>query len=710
MKLSNIRVRNYRGLKDVPIPLSSFVCVTGENNAGKSSVLQALSLFLSGSSLKPTDYYDPAEGILIEITISGIEEGDLLLLAEEHRGRISDLISGGKLNLVRRYDTDGKSGLGHFGMAPKEERFQPEAASALVSKKTGSILKSAVLVAFPELAEVSTSITSQTAARELIKKLGEALPAEKKELRFIPLETGIDKSILPMLPERIYIPAVKDFSDETKTAESSSFGKILSIVLKAIEPLLSAEADLFAKLSKQLTRVLDPNGVLTDERLPLIQKIEGSIQKYVRESFSDVSLEIDIPPPEIKSVLATARILADDGVRGPLDLKGDGLRRAVVFSILRAYVELARAEEEKEDAGEVVEGKAERGYLLLFEEPELFLHPEAQRILFDALGVFSNKNQVIITTHSPLFLSPKSLATFVRLSKIKNEGVGKPFTKALHVDLTNVKPKDEFQIICFENNSAAFFAKKIVLVEGDSDYIVFPHIAETLNPAWNHRTRSVAFIRVGGKGGIERYRSFFEIFEVPIYVIADLDTVLDGFDKLRPNEASKQIHGKLLELVEKDISAPPQELKLKNKDIEEVHGKSEIWSLWESAKAAKCDFDSNPLKFPLLADAVDKFFAWEKKHLRRECLEKAANPEINKVKHELLWALRQQNIFILERGALDDYYPPGLPGKDKPTKAQSFIAKHSTRESLLALCSKHTCPKTQKSLSEFEWVCSGVFQ
>ena len=43
MRLFQIQITNYRGLKNVSIPLSQFVCTTGENNGGKSSVLQAMS-------------------------------------------------------------------------------------------------------------------------------------------------------------------------------------------------------------------------------------------------------------------------------------------------------------------------------------------------------------------------------------------------------------------------------------------------------------------------------------------------------------------------------------------------------------------------------------------------------------------------------------------------------------------------------------------
>jgi putative ATP-dependent endonuclease of the OLD family len=351
--------------------------------------------------------------------------------------------------------------LGYFGKAPKDARFENESVTALLKGKKGAELKNAVIGAFPELKEQSTELSTQEAARRLIQGVADGMPDEQKETRFMALPTGLDKSVIPMLPERIYIPAAKDLADDTKTAETSSFGKILAIVMKAIEPLLADEKDLFEKLSRKLTRTVDETGKVEDNRLREVRGIESAIQDYVREIFANVSLEIEVPPPELRTLLSSARILADDGMKGPLESKGDGLRRAVVFSILRAYTDVARAAASQAEGGKALE----RGYLLLFEEPELFLHPDAQQILFEALGLFAKKNHVVVTTHSPFFLGPQTTATFVRLSKVRDKSAEKPFSAAAPVDLTGLAPKDEFQIICYENNSAAFFAKRIVLVD-----------------------------------------------------------------------------------------------------------------------------------------------------------------------------------------------------------------------------------------------------
>lgn len=707
MKLSHLQVSNYRGLRDISIPLSSFVCITGENNSGKSSVLQSLSLFLSGSTLKSSDYFEPANEVIIAVTLSDVTAKDLDLLAEEHRGRIAGLVVDGRLTLVRTYRMDGKSDLGYYGLVPKAPRFTAANVGNLVAGKKGGELKQAVLATFPELDGQVSAATTQALAKELIQKLGESLPAADKETRFVALPTGLDKSVIPMLPERIYIPAVKDLSDDTKTAESSSFGKILTIVMKTIEPLLAEEQDLFEKLSRKLTRMIGAEGGVQDDRLEEIKNIERTIQTYVRESFANVSLEIQIPPPELKSVLSTARILADDGVKGPLELKGDGLRRAVVFSILRAYVELARAAAKE---GEEVSAKAsERGYLMLFEEPELFLHPGAQKILFDALGVFSKKHHVVVTTHSPLFLGPDATATFVRLSKTEMEGIPRPFTKACPIELTGISPRDEFQIICFENNNAAFFAKRIVLVEGDSDLIVLPHIAETLDARWNCRSNSVDFVRVNGKGSIARYRSFFKRFEVPLFVITDLDTIDDGFDKLEPTDAAKNLHSELLQKADLANADAGLSGAAKAEAIKDAQANPGIQHLWTAVRAAKIAFDEDKNRYADLDAAVDAFFAWEKKNIRRECIRRAEQADVKMAKLALIWELRKDGVFVLEQGALEDYFPAEVKGSDKPSRAQDFRKAFSKREQILPLSPQQTCPVTGKVSSEFEFMFSAIF-
>ncbi len=112
MPLKSLKVSNYRALKDIEMPLSAFVCLTGENNAGKSSVLQALSLFISGTALATTNYFDPSQPILISVKLAEIGATDLALLVAEHRARIEPLIVDGSITLVRQYGTDGKSQLG----------------------------------------------------------------------------------------------------------------------------------------------------------------------------------------------------------------------------------------------------------------------------------------------------------------------------------------------------------------------------------------------------------------------------------------------------------------------------------------------------------------------------------------------------------------------------------------------------------------------
>lgn len=721
MRLTTLSITNYRALRDVTIPLSRFGCLIGENNSGKSSFLQALSLFFSGTKLAASHFFDETRPIRLAVTLEDIGDADLARLADEHRTRVAGIIKNGRLVLVRAYDTAGKSSLRYNTLTPNDARFSTEGIASLVrSQRAGQAFVDKVVQTFPELNGVVDTTMNQDAVKQKIQELADALPHDQKTAADQPLPTGIDKSIEPMLPDPIYIPAVKDLADDIKTTESTPFGRILAILLQAIEPKLPDAQWLFEQLNAKLNRVEQPDGTVVDERLDEVKLIESTVEKYVRESFADVALRITIPPPELKTVFSSARIYANDGVDGQIDTKGDGLRRAIVFSILRSYVELkaslapvAMPVEEPAQAAEPAQPQVEpapASYLLLFEEPELFLHPKAQHILFDALRVFASEHHVLVTTHSPMFFGPGATETFVKLRKVSDAAIApRPFTQVQPVDLSDMTAKDQFQIICFENNNAAFFADTVVLVEGDSDYLLMPHIARTLSTAWDVARVPVVFARITGKGNIRRYREFFTRFGVRIPVLADLDLLVNGFDHIAPDTAVKAARDNLLakvdELIVPDANGPSA------KEARDAHDSGELRGLWRKVRESQAQLKAGTCTQAEHDAAVEAFFAWQRRADRLEVLKTSPDAQIRQLKHQLLEVLRAIDVYVLERGAIEDYYPNNIKGADKPSRAQDFCVKVNTREAILACCGEQTVERegTQTTRKEFDLIFHGIF-
>src|SRR4051812_34906392 len=103
MRMVRLSIENFRSLRSVEVPLSLFVCAVGHNNAGKSSLLIAIDLFLSGGKITRSDFYDTGRDVVITAWIEDLGATDIDTLAEEHRPRIAELAQGGKLTVVRRY-------------------------------------------------------------------------------------------------------------------------------------------------------------------------------------------------------------------------------------------------------------------------------------------------------------------------------------------------------------------------------------------------------------------------------------------------------------------------------------------------------------------------------------------------------------------------------------------------------------------------------
>jgi len=705
MQLTEMTARNFKALREVTVPLSRLVCVIGENNAGKSSLMQALLKFIEGGKLDPNFYFDPGQEIAIKVRIEGITDDDLsLITSPEHRSRFEGILRNHAITLVRRYALDGTTRLRWVSRVPTEQRFDAAAIDKLLEGKRPSAQFALDLASlFPEIVGKADAKTNQNRARELIQEIADRIPDDKKRDEESDLPSGIDNSIRPFLPEPIYIPGVKDLSDDMKTGASASFGKLLSILLNAIAPELANTEKAFSVLNKSLNRIVDDKGAVSDDRLAAVKEIETIVERYVQNNFPKVRLDVRIPPPEMKTILSSAEVWADDGVKGPITTKGDGLKRAVTFAILRTYVELKRRENQ---AGK---STASPSYLFLFEEPELFLHPVAQRALFDALGQISEMNHVVVSTHSPLFFQPSSTSTFIKMLKRTDPAIDpKPFSDALAIDVSKLDQKAQFQLITYETTNTAFFCKAVALVEGDSDYLVLPHLAKIINPDWNAERTGLAFCRVSGKGNVGRYRQFFQAFEIVVSVIADLDCVIEGFELLDASEPCKTVRERLIQQIDAYIDKNDVSGKLSSRDLRDLRESGQRREQWEAICTTYQKCLSGEATGEQLKAAGSAFFEDEADKKRRAVLQMSSVADVATTKRELLRLLRQEGICLLEKGAIESYYPPQITGPDKPSKALAFCQRIDTREKALSLCEQIPVPMGEAT-SEFELIFDQVF-
>lgn len=682
MHISSVKIKNYRGIQSDGFDASPFTCIIGENNAGKSTILLATSLFFSGTSLGKSDFFDEANPIEIEITFSDIKDNDINRLLVDHRVRIKEILDGEKLTLTRYYDTDGKSDLLCRRLAPKDERYSKEVITALMKGKKGKEISSAVIAVLPEHKAKLEGLTTQKDVNAQLEEIITSLPDEEKELKLSPLPTGIENSIKNFLPEPIYIAAVKDLKDDVKSKESATFGKLLGILMRFLESSEHFDkiTDSFADLHKLLNVVRDADQI-TDDRIKKLQDIEKQIGSFLSENFPKSKVEIEIPKPELKQVFTNARILIDDGVRDIIETKGDGIKRSVTFALLRTYVEQYKeqrkeAAKSKKDDQEEAEGVpvevSEQPYIFLFEEPELYLHPGAQKILFAALEKLTEaNNQVFVTTHSPMFFSPHSTGTFIKVIK-EYPLEGKPHGKFLTVNLLNeVDAKDAFQIICFENNTAAFFSNKVLLVEGDSDIIYTKEVAKLLNSEWDFEAKNIPIISINGKSNVKRFTDFYSFFKIKCFCIVDSDALIDGFEKFTVGEEIKKQREQLLEILDKIANEKCIQAELPATKIKELVRRytwreryNRLKELGFKVKAGNVLTDDEKLE-------IDFLFIEEENNLRRRVFTDKAL-DISE-KYSLLTALRNQDIFILSHGAIESYYPDGVKGNDKPTKALNAV-------------------------------------
>lgn len=244
------------------------------------------------------------------------------------------------------------------------------------------------------------------------------------------------------------------------------------------------------------------DGKVLKDFIKSIPNIQGSTIQKINSSLKEINLKID---------LYNLNEYGDTVQIGIYTLTGEQLdflelstgQRSILFLIFAVF------------------GYDLENGLLLIDEPELHLHTSMQRKYFDLLTrvAFEFHLQIMVATHSPVFIDEKTIKNTYRFSKENDATTIRIAGEIQHTE------KDLLQILTYTNSARIFFSDKVVLVEGDSDQYFFKYYFDVVLNHKNKAKYSVEFLSIGGKGNFKRWRTFLNLFGIQNYFIGDFDNI-----------------------------------------------------------------------------------------------------------------------------------------------------------------------------------------
>jgi CRISPR-associated exonuclease Cas4 len=209
----------------------------------------------------------------------------------------------------------------------------------------------------------------------------------------------------------------------------------------------------------------------------------------------------------------------NDGSKGDISTKGHGLQRQLIYRAIRLNAALVKGEVNWANVENVLPDFPP--IILAFEEPELYLHPQAQLAFYDDIKKLSSHDQIFVCTHSTHLVDVED---FEGIKILRRESLHAPTnicecTEDLFGDLT-LKKRLALAKLFDANINKMFFADKIIIVEGDEDVIAITQTAKNYANCFTHR---VTIVNAGGKARISSLQRMLNNFKIPYTVVYDVD-------------------------------------------------------------------------------------------------------------------------------------------------------------------------------------------
>jgi len=502
MKISSIRLHNFRSILDLHLSLGNYSILMGENNAGKTSFFNALRIFYEEGGLKYNANTDFPKFDTVD-NESWIEIQYMTTLQEQNQLKEEYRSSDAVLRVRRYFQSDDKDRI--------------KANQSNIYGYEGDELSSSLFYG--------------------AKNIGQA-----------------------KLGRLIYIPEVSKPDDSLKVSGPSPFRDMMNFVMKRAV----LQSGTFEKLSVSFDEF---NRDFRDEASSdgfSVNAVINAINSEVENWKISFGVEINPLKPEdiVKSLLT--HYIEDENLGGErvnISSYGQGLQRHIIYTLIRLSAQFTapRIPTRKEFAPDFT--------IILFEEPEAFLHPSQQDRLNSSLRTLAQgeTQQVFVTTHSPKFVSRQisDLPSLIRFDKAEcetrsfqlssrdleemlDENVGL-YRKFCDILVDPATPQDlaadirrrhlgdsmpdeasrlleesiRYFLYLDAEKSAAFFAKHVVICEGASEVALFNYLCES---RWSTlKNRHVYFLDAVGKFNIHRYIKLFNRLGVKHAVVLDRD-------------------------------------------------------------------------------------------------------------------------------------------------------------------------------------------
>ncbi|WP_457637554.1 ATP-dependent nuclease [Oceanithermus sp.] len=294
---------------------------------------------------------------------------------------------------------------------------------------------------------------------------------------------------------------------------------LMSKVMRRFHEAISDDEKTVANLKSSFHEIVD-----TFKNVPDFLKFSDALGAYF-DAFSmgmGYSLEVDFSAYDPTNYFHSLRLIPKEGDEPrSLDELGTGQEQLLALALAHAYAKAFYG-----------------GLILIVEEPEAHLHPLAQRWLAQHMRQLAEDGlQIIITTHSPAFLSIEGLEGLVLVRK---DSDGATYTLQLdsaslaeHAVGKGAPPEkvNQSTIIPFyaaaatEEILSGLFANKVVLVEGPTEALALPIYLS--KAGMDVLREGIAVIPVHGKGNLAKWYRFFTAYRIPTYVIFDNDAKND---------------------------------------------------------------------------------------------------------------------------------------------------------------------------------------